>query len=197
MSNIEDVKKLREMTGAGFGSAKEALEEAGGDMDKAVELLRKKGLASAAKKAGREARQGLVEAYIHGGRIGAIVEVNCETDFVARTEDFKNFAKDIAMQVAASNPIYVSPEDIPEEVIEKEKEIYAEEMSGKPADVVEKIVAGKLEKYYEEACLTKQVFIKDQDKTVENLTAELIGKIGENVVIRRFQRYELGEASDN
>lgn len=197
MSSIEDVKKLREMTGAGFGSAKEALEEAGGDMDKAVEVLRKKGLASASKKAGREARQGLVEAYIHGGRIGAIVEVNCETDFVARTDDFKNFVKDIAMHVAASNPLYVSPEDVPEEVIEKEKEIYTEEVTGKPAEVVSKIVEGKLEKYYSDVCLTKQAFIRDPDKTIEALTTELISKIGENVVIRRFTRYELGEASDN
>lgn len=196
MSNIEDVKKLREMTGTGFGSAKEALEEAGGDMDKAIELLRKKGLASAAKKAGREARQGLIEAYIHGGRIGSIVEVNCETDFVARTEDFKDFAKQIAMQVAASNPLYVSPEDIPEEVIEKEKEIYAEEVQGKPAEVTEKIVSGKLEKYYGDVCLTKQSFIRDPDKTVEVLINELIGKIGENVVVRRFVRYELGEQND-
>lgn len=197
MSNIEDVKKLREMTGAGFGSAKEALEEAGGNMEKAVELLRKKGLASAAKKAGRQARQGLIETYVHGGRIGSIVEVNCETDFVARTDDFKTFVRDVAMQVAASNPQYVTPEDIPEDAIEKEKEIYAEEVKGKQADVTEKIVAGKLEKFYAEVCLTRQTFIRDPEKTIEALTSELISKIGENVVIRRFVRYELGEASDN
>lgn len=153
--SIEDVKKLREMTGAGFGSAKEALEEASGDMDKAVEILRKKGLASAAKKAGREARQGLIEAYIHSGRIGSIVEVNCETDFVARTEDFKNFAKEIAMQVAATDLEELSVQD-----------------------------------------LLKQPYIKDSEKTIEDLINELIGKIGENVVIRRFVRYELGEQND-
>ncbi len=197
MSNIDDVKKLREMTGAGFSSAKEALDEANGDMDKAVELLRKKGLASAAKKASREAKQGLIEAYTHGGRLGALVEVNCETDFVARTDDFKTFVHDIAMHVAASNPEYLSPESIPEEDIEKEKEIYRAEIKGKPAEVAEKIVAGKLEKYYSDVCLTKQPFIKDPDKNVEELMTELIAKIGENVVIRRFERWELGEVSDN
>ncbi len=197
MSSVEDIKKLRDMTGAGFSSAKEAYEEAEGNLEKAVEILRKKGLAGAAKKAGREAKQGLIEAYTHGGRIGAMVEINCETDFVARTDDFKNFVHDIAMHVAASNPLYVSVDDIPEEVIEKEKEIYGEEVAGKPADVVEKIVSGKLAKYYSDVCLLNQAFVKDPDQTIEDLRTALVAKIGENVVIRRIARWELGEASDN
>lgn len=194
MSSVEDVKKLREMTGAGFSSAKEALDEAKGDLDKAVEILRKKGLAGAAKKAGREARQGLIDVYSHGGRIAAMVEVNCETDFVARTDDFKNFAHDIAMHVAATNPQFPSPDDIPEADIEKEKEIYRAEVKGKPEEVVEKIVDGKLQKFYEDVCLSHQKFIKDPDKTIEELRTELVSKIGENVVIRRFARWELGES---
>jgi elongation factor Ts len=192
--NIEDVKKLRDMTGAGMMAAKNALEEAGGDMDKAVEVLRLAGQASAAKKADREAKNGVIEAYVHGGKIGVLVEINCETDFVARTDDFKNFAHDVAMHIAAASPEYVSPDDVPEAIIEKEKEIYAAEVegSGKPAEVVEKIVAGKLNKYYEMVCLTHQPFVKDPDKTIDELTKALIGKLGENIVIRKFSRLELG-----
>jgi elongation factor Ts len=191
---IEDVKKLRDMTGAGMMAAKNALVEAKGDMEKAVEVLRLAGQASAAKKADREARNGVITSYIHGDRIGVLVEINCETDFVARTDDFKDFARDIAMQIAASNPEYVSPEDIPETVIEKEKEIYRAEMDGqnKPAEVIEKIVDGKLGKYYETVCLTHQAFVKDPDKKVDDLTKAMIAKLGENIVIRRFERLELG-----
>ncbi len=190
--SIEDIKKLRDMTGAGMMTAKKALEDADGDIDKAMENLRKAGMASAAKKADREAREGTIASYVHGGKIGVLVEVNCETDFVARTDDFQAFAKDIAMQVAASNPLYARPEDVPAEVVEKEKEIYAAEVEGKPAEIIGKIVDGKLDKYYSEVCLVKQAFVKDPDKTVEDLTAELVGKLGENIVIRRFSRVELG-----
>lgn len=190
-----EVKKLRDMTGAGMMDAKNALVESDGDFEKAIDLLRLKGVASAAKRADRVARAGLIEGYVHAGRIGVLVEVNCETDFVARTEDFKAFAHDIAMQVAASSPTYLTPSDIPEDVIEKEQAIYAAEAKGKPAEVIEKIVSGKLEKYYQAVCLTKQAFIKDDSKTIEDLTKELIAKVGENVVIRRMVRLELGEIS--
>jgi elongation factor Ts len=194
--SAEDGKKLRDSTGAGMMDAKNALVEAGGDMEKAREILRQKGIASAAKRAEREARNGGIEAYVHGGKIGVLVEVNCETDFVARTDDFKAFARDIAMHIAAMNPEYVRPEDIAEDVIEKEKEIYRGEVdSSKPAEIIEKIVTGKLEKYFETVCLVNQPFVKDPDKTIDELTKELIGKVGENIVIRRMQRMELGEAS--
>lgn len=190
----EEVKKLRETTGAGMMDAKRALEEAEGDFEKAIEVLRKAGQATAAKKATRETGSGLVESYVHGGKIGVLVEVNCETDFVARTDDFKEFVHDVAMQIAATNPQYVSPDNIPESVIEKEKELFLAELEGqgKPAEVVEKIVAGKLEKFYETVCLTKQPFVKDPDKTIEQLVAALVAKIGENVVIRKMSRLELG-----
>jgi elongation factor Ts len=191
--NPNDVKKLRDMTGAGMMDAKKALEEAGGDFDKAIELLRLKGVATAAKRSDREAKAGVIEGYVHAGRIGVLVEVNCETDFVARTEDFKIFAHDIAMQVAASSPTYLAPSDIPEGVLEKEKAIYAAEAKDKPEAVAEKMVAGKLEKYYQSVCLTKQAFIKDDTKNIEDLTKELIAKVGENVVVRRMVRLELGE----
>lgn len=190
--SIEDIQKLRNMTGAGMMSAKKALEEADGDMDKAIEVLRLAGQASAAKKADREARAGIITSYVHSDRIGVLVEINCETDFVARTEDFKEFAKDVAMQVAATSPEYATPSDIPEAVIEKEKEIYRAEVEGKPAEVIEKIVEGKLAKYYETVCLTHQPFVKDPDKKVDDLTKELIAKLGENIIIRRFERIELG-----
>ena len=190
--SIEDIKKLRQMTGAGMMDAKKALEEADGDIDKAVENLRKAGMASAAKRAGREAREGVVASYVHGGKIGVLVEVNCETDFVARTDDFKDFARDVAMQVAATSPEYTTPDDVPAEVVEKEKEIYRAEVAGKPAEVVDKIIDGKLQKYFAEVCLVKQPFVKDPDKTIEDLMAELVGKLGENIVIRRFSRIELG-----
>jgi elongation factor Ts len=190
----EDIKKLRDETGAGMMKAKEALESAGGDFDKAVEYLHAKGEATAAKKADRETRAGLIEAYVHGGRIGVLVEVNCETDFVARTSDFKEFVRDLSLQVAATGPVYLTPEDVPAEVVERERALYAKEAAGKPEAVVAKIVDGKLAKFYEQVCLTRQPFVKDPDITVGNLTTNLIAKLGENIVIRRFMRWELGEA---
>ncbi|NOX21195.1 MAG: translation elongation factor Ts [Nitrospirae bacterium] len=193
----EMVKNLREKTGAGMMDCKKALTEAEGDFDKAVELLRKKGLAAAEKKAGRQASEGIIASYIHMDKIGVLVEVNCETDFVARTDDFKQFVKDVAMHIAAASPRYVKREDIPEEVINKEKEIYREQIKGKPEHVIDKIVEGKLEKFYSEVCLLDQVFVKDpeQKKTIKELLTELIAKLGENIVIRRFVRFQLGEES--
>jgi elongation factor Ts len=190
--SVEDIKKLRDQTGAGMMKAKEALEAAGGDYDKAVQWLREKGEATAAKKADREARAGLIEAYVHSGRIGVLVEVNCETDFVARTEDFKAFARDIAMHVAAANPEYLNPESVPAEVVEREKAIYRKEVEGKPTEIMDKIVEGKLAKYYEQVCLVNQPFVKDPDITVAKLTTDLVAKLGENIVIRRYERMELG-----
>lgn len=192
--NAADVKKLRDQTGAGMMAAKNALEEAAGDFIKATELLRLKGLASAAKKSGREANNGLVEAYVHGGKIGVLVEVNCETDFVARTDDFKNFVHDLAMHIAAANPTYLDPESVPAQVVASEKAIYTAEVekSGKPAEHAEKIIEGKLNKYFQSVCLTKQAFIKNPDDSIEELVKGLIAKIGENVVISQFSRMELG-----
>jgi|CZCB01.1.fsa_nt_gi elongation factor Ts len=190
------VKKLREKTGAGMMDCKKALTEAGGDIDKAIELLREKGLAAAAKRADRIAAEGIVDSYIHlGGRIGVLVEVNCETDFVARTEEFRAFVRDIAMQVAAANPQYLRREDVPEEVLQKEREILAAQArnEGKPEHVIEKIVAGRIEKFFQENCLLEQQFIKDTDITVGELLKEIIAKTGENISIRRFTRYEMGE----
>ncbi|MEB3101132.1 translation elongation factor Ts [Ferviditalea candida] len=190
------VKELREKTGAGMLDCKKALEETGGDMEKAIEVLRKKGLAAAANKAGRIATEGLVESYIHGGgRIGVLVEVNCETDFVAKTDSFREFVKDIAMQIAASSPRYVSREDVNPADLEKERAFLKEQAlnEGKPANIVEKMVEGRLSKYYEEFCLLEQQFIKDPDKTISQLLNEKISQIGENISIRRFVRFELGE----
>jgi elongation factor Ts len=190
------VKTLREMTGAGMLECKSALEEAKGDLELAVEILRKKGVAKAAKKAGRETKEGLIHAYIHaGGRIGVLLEINCETDFVARNELFKELANEIALQIAAMKPQYVKREDIPREVVEKEGEIAREAAlaEGKPAHIAEKIAEGKLEKFYKEVCLYEQPYIKDDKKTVEELIKEYIAKIGENIQVRRFCRYELGE----
>ncbi|NLY55542.1 MAG: translation elongation factor Ts [Firmicutes bacterium] len=190
------VKELRERTGAGMMDCKTALVETGGDLEKAVEYLREKGLAKAAKKAGRIAAEGLVDSYIHlGGRIGVLVEVNCETDFVAKTDDFKALVKDIAMHIAAAKPEYVSREDVPESVIERERQIYRQQMlnEGKPEKIVDKIVDGKIDKFYEEVCLLEQPFVKDPDKTVGQLLTEKISQIGENIVVRRFVRYERGE----
>lgn len=193
MSDANTIKQLREQTGAGIMDVKEALTEAGDDVEKAVEILRKKGLAKQAKKADRAANEGIVESYIHaGGRIGVLVEVNCETDFVARTDDFKALAKEIALHIAASNPLYISSEDVPVEVIEKEKEIYKEQFAGKPDDVIEKMLEGKIAKYYEEACLLNQPFVKDNDKTIGDLLGEATGKMGENIQVRRFTRFMLG-----
>jgi len=190
------VKELRERTGAGMMDCKKALAETGGDLEKAVDYLREKGLAAAAKKAGRIAAEGLVESYIHGGgRIGVLVEVNCETDFVAKTEEFRAFVKDIAMQIAASRPEYVRREEVPESVIEKEKEILRAQAlnEGKPEKIVDRMIQGRIEKYFKEVCLLEQPFIKNPDITVQELLTEQIARIGENINIRRFVRYELGE----
>ena len=190
------VKELREMTGSGLMGCKRALVESNGNMEKAVEYLREKGLATVAKKAGRIAAEGIVDSYIHGGgRIGVLVEVNIETDFAAKNTEFRELVRDIAMQVAASNPLYVSREEIPPEVVEKEKEILkAQAMNeGKPEQIAEKMVAGRLEKYYKQVCLLEQPFIKDTDKTVLDVINEKIAKIGEKISVRRFTRYEMGE----
>ena len=191
------VKELREKTGAGILDCQKALQESGDDIEKAIDYLRQKGLAAAQKKFGRETNQGLVHAYIHmGGKIGVLIEVNCETDFVARNEEFKTFVNDLALQVAAAKPSYVRREDIPKEVVDKERAIYegqAKEM-GKPPAAWSKIVEGKLEKFYQESCLMEQAFIKDPAVMVKDLLAQKIAKIGENMNIRRFTRYQLGEA---
>ena len=193
--SASQVKEIREITGAGMLDCKNALIETDGNMEEAIILLREKGLSQAAKKAGRIAAEGLVDSYIHGGRIGVLVEVNAETDFVAKTDEFKNFVRDIAMQVAASNPKYVAIEDVPEEEVEKEKEILMQQAinEGKPDHIAEKIVAGRLSKFYEEICLLEQAFIKDSDIKIQDLLNEKISKIGENIKIRRFIRYEVGE----
>ncbi|MBX5436068.1 MAG: translation elongation factor Ts [Alicyclobacillaceae bacterium] len=190
------VKQLREKTGAGIMDCKRALAEANGDMERATEILREKGLASAAKKAGRVAAEGVVEAYIHGGgRIGVLVEVNCETDFVAKNDDFRAFVRDIAMQIAASSPQYVRREEVPEDVLNKERDILRAQTlnEGKPAHIVDKIVEGRLEKFFQEVCLLEQPFVKDPDKTVGDLVKEKIAQIGENISVRRFVRYVVGE----
>ncbi|GBF72030.1 translation elongation factor Ts [Paenibacillus sp. 598K] len=190
------VKELRERTGAGMLDCKKALDETGGDIQKASELLREKGLAAAANKAGRAATEGLVESYIHGaGRVGVLVEVNCETDFVAKTDQFRTFVRDIAMQIAAANPKYVRREEVAADELEKEREILRAQAlnEGKPAHIVDKMVDGRISKYYEEHCLLEQAFIKDPDKTISVLLNEKISAIGENISIRRFARFELGE----
>ncbi|PTX58610.1 elongation factor Ts [Melghirimyces profundicolus] len=190
------VKELREKTGAGMMDCKKVLQEAGGDMEKAMELLREKGLAKAEKKADRVAAEGMVESYIHaGGRIGVLVEVNCETDFVAKTDDFREFVRDVAMQIAAMNPRYIRREEVPEEEVNKEREILKTQalQEGKPEHIVDKMVEGRLGKFYERICLLEQPFIKDGDKKVDELVKEKIAKIGENISIRRFARFELGE----
>ena len=187
------LKELREMTGAGIADVKAALDESGNNKEKAIEILRKKGQSKLTKKADRVAKEGIVESYIHaGGRVGVLVEVNTETDFVARTDDFKKLARELALHIAAANPLYISITNVPEEVIEKEKEIYREQVKDKPADVMDKIVDGKLGKYYEEVCLMEQPFFREPDKKVKDFMAESVAKMGENVVIRRFARYQLG-----
>lgn len=188
------IVKLRAQTGAGVLEAKKALEEANGDFNLAIEILRKKGVIKAANKQARETKEGLVHAYIHAnGKIGALVEVLCETDFVARNPEFQSLVHDIAMQIVATDPLYIKPEDIPEEVIEKEKEIWLEEIRGqeKPPAVIEKILQGKLEKWFEDVCLLKQPFIKDEDKKIEELVQEKIAKLGENIQIKRFVRFAI------
>ncbi|HEY3425185.1 MAG TPA: translation elongation factor Ts [Negativicutes bacterium] len=196
MVTADMVKQLRECTGAGMMDCKKALIETQGDIDKAVDYLREKGLAAAAKKSSRVASEGLVESYLHGGgRIGVLVEINCETDFVAKTEGFKALAKDIAMQIAASNPTFVRREEVSPEVVEHELEVLRAQAlnEGKPANIVEKMIVGRVEKFYKEICLMEQPFIKDPDKTITQLINENITKIGENISIRRFTRYQLGE----
>jgi len=190
------IKELRERTGAGILDCKKALEKTGGDIDKAVEELRKMGIAKADKKLSRETKEGIIESYIHpGAKLGVLVELNCETDFVANTKEFKELAHNIAMQIAAQAPSFVKREDIPQEVLEKEKEIYREQLknSGKPEHVIEKIVEGKLEKFYEEACLYEQPYIKDPSITVEELIKTHIAKFGENIRVKRFARFRIGE----
>ena len=189
------VKELREQTGAGMMECKKALVETGGCMEKALILLRERGLASAAKRASRATSEGLVEAYIHGGgRLGVLLEVNCETDFVAKTPDFKELVRDLAMQIAASNPEYISKDDIPVEIIEREKNILRTQAlnEGKPEKIVERIVTGRIDKYYQEVCLMEQQYVKDQDKTIQDLIKEKIAKIGENINVKRFVRFQLG-----
>ncbi len=196
--SMDKVRALREQTSAGIMDCKKALSESEGDLKAAVEYLRKKGIAKAAKFVDRQASEGLVHAYIHpGGRIGVLIEVNCETDFVARTEVFQALVNDIALQVAAASPLAVTREDLDEAVIEKEKEIYRSQAleSGRPEKVIDKIVEGKLEKFFEEACLMEQIFVKDQERKIEDIVKESSGKVGEKIVIRRFTRFQLGEAS--
>lgn len=192
----EMVKELREKTGAGMMECKKALQATNGDMEKAILFLRERGMAAAQKKASRTAKEGLIASYIHaGGKIGVLVEVNCETDFVARNDDFKELVKDIAMQIAAVKPLYVKREDVPEDVLAKEKEIYLSQAknSGKPEKVWDKIVEGKLESYYQEVCLYEQPFIKDPKIKIKDLIAQAVGKIGENIRVKRFVRFQLGE----
>jgi len=194
--SVELVKDLRQRTGAGVVDCKKALQEAKGNVDAAIDYLRRKGLATAAKKAGRIASDGLVSSYIHaGGKMGVLVEVNCETDFVAKTEDFQAFVKNIAMHVAAANPQYIRREEIPEDILEKERDIYRTQAveAGKPEKVIDKIVEGKIERFYSEVCLLEQTYIKDSDLTIKELLEAMIAKIGENISIRRFSRFQLGE----
>ena len=191
------IKELREKTGVGIMDCKTALSESNGDINKAIDYLRKKGIATAKKRGGRVTSQGQVQAYIHaGGKIGVLVEANCETDFTGKTEDFTNFVKDIAIQVAASSPVAIDRESVPADILAKEKEIYEVQAkeSGKPEKVLEKIVEGKLAKFYSEACLLEQPFVKNPDITIQDLLNELIAKTGENIVIRRFVRFQLGDS---
>ena len=199
MANISAamVKQLREKTGAGMMDCKNALSEVEGDIEKAIEFLRKKGLATAQKRAGRALSEGIIQSYIHmNGKLGVLVEVNCETDFVAKNEDFQEFAKNIAMHIAASNPLGITPEDVSEEIIEKEKEIYRAQAldMGKPENVTDKIVEGKLNKFYQESCLLNQPYVRDTDMSVADLLNGLIARIGENISIKRFVRYQIGES---
>ena len=194
----EMVRELRERTGAPMMDCKRALVESEGDLEKAIELLRKQGMATAAKKAGRHAGEGVVGSYIHaGGKIGVLVEINCETDFVARTDDFQDLVKDVAMHVAAADPRFVTRDEVTDEVLAQEREIYKEQAlaSGKPENIVDRIVEGKMEKFYAESVLLEQPFVKDPDRTVEQVVAEKIGKLGENIQVRRFARFQVSEGS--
>jgi len=191
---IDAIKKLRDKTNAGIVDCKKALKESDGDIEKAIEILRKQGAALASKKVGRQTKEGRIESYIHlGGKIGVLVEVDCESDFVARNDDFKAFVKDLAMQVAASNPLYVNREDVPEAAVKKETEIIKAQLTGKPAAAADKIIEGKLKKFYEDACLLEQPFIKDPNLKIKDILTSMIAKIGENIVIRRFVRFQVGE----
>ena len=190
------VKELREISGAGMMDCKKALTEASGDLEKAIDILRKTGMAKARKKSGRSAKEGIILPYIHpGAKLGVLLEINCETDFVANTDDFKNLSKDIAMHIAASAPMSVSREEIPQETLEREKEIYADQarQSGKPENIIEKMTEGRLNKFYQENVLLEQTFVKDPDKTVADLIIETVAKLGENILISRFSRFQLGE----
>ena len=188
------IKQLRDRTSAGVMDCKRALADSKGDIEKAIEILRKRGIDTAVKKSGRETKDGMVSSYIHmGGKIGVLVEINCETDFVARTPDFNSFVKDVAMQIAAASPLYVSREDVPSNWTEKEKEIAKEQIKDKPPQVAEKIIQGKLDKRFQEICLLEQNFIKDDKQTIKDVLTAIIAKTGENIIIRRFVRFELGE----
>ena len=190
------VKQLREKTGAGIMDCKEALSECNGDISKAVDFLRKKGLATAAKRSGRATTEGIIESYIHmDSKLGVLVEINCETDFVAKNDDFKEFTKNIAMHIAATNPVSIRPEDVPKKTVDKEKEIYRGQVleMGKPEKIVDKIVEGKLKKYFKENCLMNQAYVRDPDITIEDLLNEMVAKIGENITIKRFARFKIGE----
>ena len=199
VATAAQVKELRDKTGAGMMDCKAALEEANGDLEKAIEVLRKKGLASAAKRAGRVAKDGVIGHYIHmGGKVGVLVEVNCETDFVARTPDFQTLAKEIAMHIAAASPLVVRREDLPGEALDKEREIYRAQFAGqnKPANVIDKIVEGKLESYYSQVCLMDQPSVRDPNVTIRQMVAAATAKTGENVTITRFVRFKLGETAE-
>jgi elongation factor Ts len=192
------VKELRDRSGAGMMDCKKALSATGGDLEKAVDELRKKGLAAAQKKASRTTREGAIDSYVHaGGKIGVLVEVGVETDFVARSEPFREFTHDLAMQVAASSPRWVRRAEVPDEVVEREKAIYREQAKGKPDNVVERMLEGKLTKFFQEVCLVEQPFVKDPDRTIEQLRTDLVGVIGENVEVRRFVRFQLGETAED
>jgi elongation factor Ts len=194
--SAKTVKELREKTGAGMMDCKNALKESGGDMEKAVEILRKKGIAKAEKKASREVRDGLIHAYIHpGDKLGVLVEVNCETDFVAKTDEFKDFVHNLAMHIAASNPISIDRETAPKDIVDREMRIYKEQAaeSGKPENILEKIATGKMEKFYAENVLMEQAYIRDPEKSIKDYQTEVIAKIGENISIRRFVRYQIGD----
>jgi elongation factor Ts len=194
MKMTDAIKKLREKTSAGIVACQKALKESNGDVEKAIEILRKQGVALASKKVGRAAKEGRVESYIHlGGKIGVLVEVNCESDFVARNDDFKSFVRDIAMQVAASSPLYVRKEDVGEDAVKKETEIIKAQLTGKNAAAAEKIIEGKLAKFYEDACLLEQPFIKDPSMKVKDVLTSMVAKIGENILVRRFIRFQVGE----
>jgi len=193
---VDDVKQLRQSTGAGIMDCKNALKETDGNIEKAIDYLRKKGIAKAEKRAGRETKDGIVESYIHpGSKLGVLVEVNCETDFVAKTDDFKTFAHNLAMQIAAANPLVIKREELSQEIVDKEMNIYKTQAQNekKPEHIAEKIATGRMDKFYQEVVLMEQGFVKDPDKTVEQLQKEIIGKVGENISIRRFVRFQLGE----